>query len=85
MTRIWTLAAILALVVPSTVAVPAALFGPLVVCGAYVTVDIWARHLGWVSGPRPGGKLVWRWWWWYGYRGLYQFDWMMKRRAALKP
>lgn len=81
MTRIWILAALLAAVSPTTIAVPVAVLGPLIVFGPYVAVDIWARHLGWVSGPRPGGMLVWRWWW-YGYRGLYQFDWMMKRRAS---
>lgn len=35
-----------------------------------------------VHRPRYGYP-IWRIWWWYGYHGLYQIDWWMKRRAGL--
>ncbi len=55
----------------------------LPVTGAVIAYQAWAVQLGWrtFEGGRRGSWWV-RIWWWYGYHGLYQIDWAMKRRAA---
>lgn len=81
MTRLWLLSALAAPVLPTAWAVFAGVLGPLLLLGPVVAFCTWRRALGW-PGPRSrSSTFYWRAWWWYGYRGLYQLDWRMKRRA----
>lgn len=62
--------------------ITAFLFAPILlpVVGFYIALDTYGRALSWPTLPRPWWLN--RIWWVYGYRGLYQLDWWLKRRAA---
>lgn len=52
------------------------------ILGAIVAYQLWARALGWRETTERRCTWYWRVWWFYGYHGLYQIDWKMKRRSA---
>ena len=57
----------------------------LPVFGAIIAYQAWAVQMGWrnFKGGRKGAWWV-RIWWWYGYHGLYQIDWWMKKREGAR-